>query len=355
MYNFLLVLFLLTIGFSCNMPNESSESRPDIIVDEDITKDTIWQGGKNYIITKKITVLKNVELILEGDIVIIFKYDSGNNNDALIEIDGKIEKLDNETVQFEVSQNSIDSESQKRCIVLNENAELNFINVSFKDFDIAISSNQYCKIKLDSCRFENCELGCWFSKSDSINIMKNIFNNNNISLRFELCGHGIYAPLISDCEFINDINTSIYLSNSSRIVIDKNIFNNSERAIFCQKKSFCNVNSNEFISCNIGCEIYHSAQMEIINNRFDQGRGTFILCDDTDDDTLVVRENYFLANNSYKVKMWEKSNNTVLDARYNWWNSCDESDIQDYILDKKDLNSTRTSGVVIYKPYHCLN
>ena len=69
MKNSLKILFILLgclLTMQCSSPTSTNEERPQVIVDQDITEDTVWESGKDYIIKKSVTVSKNKLLHIEA-------------------------------------------------------------------------------------------------------------------------------------------------------------------------------------------------------------------------------------------------------------------------------------------------
>ena len=74
-----LFFFSLTIifVFSCSKsPTESKENHPQIEVTEDITEDTIWESGNDYIVKGEIVVEENALLTIKKDVNVILTSNS---------------------------------------------------------------------------------------------------------------------------------------------------------------------------------------------------------------------------------------------------------------------------------------
>jgi len=344
-YFCLFPIFLLC--FSCSKPSSTQPepTRPQIEVTEDITKDTIWESGNDYIIRKTIVVEENIKLKINPDVRVFFE----RSDDEIIRLD----------IFGEINACGTDTSSGAILFKCNNSLKNSYIEINSAS---QISKFKFCKFSnmeyglkfykssfiVDYCNFVNCTIGISSSKSDSLKISNSEMISNTKSIKIEqansdnvkrieiiqnkiLESQNIGVEVISttatlDNNYFKDNNIACSFSWECDLIFSRNSIFESETGLDISYNTMGLFSYNVFDNCKNGIHIYRYSNPTINNNNI-------LKCSD------------------FNLIMGEFSDNYIVDATRNYWGTNSDPEIENCILDAKDENAPTKSGYVIFKPF----
>ena len=154
------------------------------------------------------------------------------------------------------------------------------------------------------------------------------FNSGSIYSPFPNQGHG--HLILKYCE-VNNLSSYFYLTYpDADCVIEGNLFNNCGGFVILTRDARITIKNNKFINMT-RCSIELQANY-------------------ADPDYIVVQKNSFMDTGEVQIKITgDGYSGKDIDATNNYWNTVDESVINDMIYDKND--DLTSPGYVYYIPF----
>ncbi|MBI4652439.1 right-handed parallel beta-helix repeat-containing protein, partial [Candidatus Desantisbacteria bacterium] len=312
----------------------------NMILDKDITKDTIFEADMGpFMIRKSIKIDEGVTVkIKEG---CVFWFDASSKEKIKISVPGKLEAEGSNEKRIVFSSNALNpkkSEWEGIEFINSKQNILKFIDVLYSDKGVVLINSQAiienCKFEFNNLsgltcnktsdtiisfnKFINNDIGILISNNSNPKIMNNYITNNNTGILCEI----ISTPRIINNSITKNMSTGIKcIEMSSPAISDNEISNNTEYGIYIKKASPM-IYHNNIVENMIGilCEEYHNP--------------------------FLIKNNNILNNKDYAIKLSNFDQN--LDAAKNWWGTKNPEIIKKYLYDYWKDNS---SGKVLFLPY----
>lgn len=338
-------IFLLS---SCNKsPTESEDKRPQINVQSPITQNTTWESGNDYIIRGTVTVEENAMLTINRDVNVYFTFDSLGNKGKLEVLGGIYADGVDTTGMIFFGNYDNDQSNFSRFEIRNTTLNVGFHFCVFDEM-LYVFNIINSQLIITKCVFDNCGRSLNLNRCANIKIDESIFENNRIPIILELSGYPVDSlNIISNNEFINCEQKAIELKNYSGAYIYGNNFNNCEIGVDGYYYTDIHLILNNFYNCGVCCKYFSDSSGKILNNTFSE-------CDDFIHIRKLsypkINHNNFLNCMNYKIRL-DSFTYLSIDAKNNWWNTVNVSEIELYIFDKNDVTNDETISVVEYNPF----
>ncbi|MBN2105289.1 right-handed parallel beta-helix repeat-containing protein [bacterium] len=338
-----LLVILLFVG--CSSPTSSNSKRPQIIVDADITEDTVWESGKDYIVKGLIFVHENALLKVQSGACIYFSK-SENEIPGRIVVSGQLKCLGQDSINcIELLCSDNDINKNNYLIEFEDSKGIQLFNFcKFNKMDKVIS-NTRSQMTISSCTFIEC---------------KNIFNNyktGSVLIEFSnfiRCSEAVnidLSPQTEDSEIkimnndFEDCSDNCVFINYSNVYIQNNIFSNCETGICINYFSAVDMLHNLFDHLDMSLTFTKSTG-NVIYNKFTNGIH-FILFEVNSDPS--VNYNNFLNCTKGKILLGKNCNKKI-NLRYNWWNTDKIEEIMQTI-ENSSGNYNNIDEVILIEPF----
>lgn len=339
--------FMLLCGMflSCGKSPTKSEERPQVIVTEDITEDTVWESGTDYVICGNVAVVRGNSLVIMGGASV--KFCTDNDARSCLYVYGEIcagDSVDDKEIIFSASGEADDFMG----INIQDSAVNCFYNCRFTGGTRGIVVSQG-GANIKNCKFFDTYIGISISKGAVVSLVDNLFKNNHTGVFVE------QTPAKNDNEVIIFSNTfngakfmAVDIRSYSDALISENIFENCVTAIrgyyFCRLTILKNFISN----CRFSIIYYEHADGLVYDN--------LIMSSEIGIDLFWKSAPKITCNNiegctrwSLRCNQWDTG--IVVDATNNYWGTSDSSLVRNCIMDKHAVNGLDSYGEVVYVPY----
>ena len=328
----------LMLAVQCSNPASSDDKRPQVIVDQDITEDTVWGPDQDIIINKIINVLPDAKLIINRGSTLVFNNEKGSN--GKVAVFGKADFLGIEKKEITV-------QCINDCIVPIEFNNTISSNLSFCKF-IGLTTGLVTEngtINVNGCSFVDCKRGIIISKNAKVLIDYTSFSN---------CEQGVKLEFVKDTtriihsDFSNCSDHCIEINNYSVLRIDHCVFYNSYIGVYSSEYNDIKVDSCVFDSCLNACTYRVYSKGSIQNT-------DFINCTECILVSYASFPQVFFNNfiGSIKNTIVSKQN-TILDtlsAENNFWDTKEKEDILENIYDIRKSNDIN-DGYIDFEPFY---
>lgn len=338
------VLPILMIIAHCSDPASTTQKRPQVIVDQDITEDTVWESGCDVLLKGRVVVEAGICLTIKPSVNIIFE-----DERSFLEIYGKLmADGDDEKSRIIFKSAGIQqNDSRQKCISALENSKLSLSMCEFEGFLIGVNSTQGCVILEDDV-FRACNRGIYIVQSDTCMINKCVFNDNEIDVMLEKMEHtDLMIYTIVNCEFFDTKGAGLRINDYGYVTIHNNRFSNCKQGIYCEWNSTAIITNNDFFDCETGINFYRCYERGRIErneiNNSDSGINLYASFPD-------IQYNNILTCTDFKVKS-NRNFNVVTNAENNWWGTAIEGEIQSDIYDGNYPAAPYDVGFVDFIPY----
>ncbi|MEW6087685.1 MAG: right-handed parallel beta-helix repeat-containing protein [bacterium] len=344
-----------------------------------ISKNTVWILEKSpYLVTKTVTVKPNATLTIEPGVTVNFVLNEKEKVKLVVEgtliaagTEGKKIKFTSESEAEAVRAKQwggiVLNKSQKSIIeycqiegaangigcfnsspkISNNQIRYNEVGIVCEDFsspEISFNDIRECGIQTTTSA---SGIACSVYSSPRIsnnNLERNIghgitvstfsaplIENNNIHWN---CGRGILVvsmsdPMITNNEiYMNGTHCGITCYESSPIIMGNYIHSNDGNGISLSLGSSGIVINNTIVDNGSGVAVVNSNPKIFFNTLSENNEGISII----GDSRPIINYNHFKPNKRYAIKLEDKNTiNTItgeIDARENWWEKGDMSDIE---------------------------
>jgi len=345
LFNYFFIIGILKF-INCSSPSSPQDTnRPSLIVDYNITSNTVWGKGTDIIIKGEVIIDSSFCLIIENNVNIIF--DSEN---SVLKVFGTLSsKETNETTNISFVKKETQKEDFKQnCIYAETGSLINLEYCIFDGFNIAIKS-RIGSLFLRGCIFRNCYQGIYNVQLDSCIVDKCIFINNEFDITFERSFYtDVNRAIVENCEFFKSIRTSVKITNKAYGILFNNRFEDCKQGVLCEYGSNVLIKNNSILNCETGIYFYgylDEPYGNILMNEIDNSKDGIVLYYSSPD----VNYNNLLKCKDYKIKSIQFQN-LVINAKYNWWDTTNEDEIKLNIFDKNDGNDSKNIGIVDFSP-----
>jgi len=339
----LIALFFCMI-MSCSRSPVKPE-RDEVTIIEDITEDTVWESGKDFLVVGRVAIDVGVRLYIEGDVTISFK-----NKNSILEIYGFLignGRQENMNICFKVAEEQ-ETDRMQKALNAFEGAEIKLNYCKFDAFLVAVKSYG-SRLEINNSSFENCNRAIYSIRADTCVISDSNFRNNNNDVVFEQALHkNVKNYEIVDCNFTNAKLAGVMLTNNCFATVRNNLFTACCQGILIEHHSNSVITQNSFLNCETGLffSYQYGVNSEVTMNMFENSDcsiGLFL-------SWPTVTNNNFSGNTGLNISSMHNPS-VLVNAKNNWWGSIVEEDIKRSIYDKNSPNATDNSGLVEYVPF----
>lgn len=354
-----IVLFLLPFsvlllpfsfsGCSKSSPTEPETKRPQIEVTGDITENTVWESGKDYIVHGTVVVGENATLTIEKDVHVYFDED-GNEVKGQLDVRGIINASSDDStkrVVFQSLEYGQDIELQRGINLYNDYNQTTFNHCVFNYLSYGIQGTE-TRATVKNCKFGDCYYAININKCDSLLISHCEFTDNSYCIKIELSKGLTDSSLkISYNNFLNCDQIAIELNNQSSSQLTDNIYKNCNMALLCQNSSTVVLLFSNFFHCKYGVVYRWDSGGGVQENQFKEG-DVFVTLDYYVDSVNINYNNF---DDAQIYNIYSRYLEITINAENNWWGSADESEISTRIYDANDLPTPVDTGVIDYIPF----
>ena len=337
-------MLLCGMFLSCGKSPTKSEERPQVIVTEDITEDTVWESGKDYVIEDTLNVLPEALLIIEGDVVVTLL-----NKFSIINVYGDVLVSPGSAIPgvvFRSVGGVLKNNEKPYCFVAHEGSGVTLGASRFTSFFIAVKSVKG-KLVVQGSVFEGCKTAVYCIQPDTCVIKSCLFNFNGDDVVLERGGDALGELTIDGNEFNETNGYGVLISNRIHGDIVGNQFNACEKGIVVTSESDVSIAANFF---------WGNVEAIRFQDTWGQGEVAFNSIDNAEVGVYLYRATPRINNNNilgcsqYGVFSYYNNNN-IISAKNNWWGTLHEEEIREKIYDSGLPGARADAGIVVYVPY----
>lgn len=339
---FVLLLLCSTLLFCSKSPTKSE--RPQIIVTEDITEDTVWASGNDYLINGKVVVSEGALLTIIGNVAVLFCADKNGEKGKLV-VTGTIKAVGADSVDAVIFKPfDMLAQNESRGIELNESLGCAFF--TFCRFEnLTYGINLYnTSVKVADCWFLDCGTGVSLYKGDSLSVMRSRFEGGQFGVKTSFAPASKDTIYIIKCVFKGASEVGVEVNNYSKAVVSECSFKMCRIGLKNAEQSCNNVLHNQFMNCNLSSRFYYASGFIKYNNFLSGNKGIQVYGYSSG---IEISYNNILDHSSYKL-MYYSVTNTCLNVENNWWNSLSNEAVKSFIWTGE--GSTIWYGTVDYTP-----
>jgi len=339
-------LFIILI-LNCTKSPTNSDNTNQVTVNTAITQNTTWTSGIDYIVEGTVTVQKGASLNITGEVTVLFKADQQGTAGKL-RIDGSLQAKGTDStsaVLFKPYDATVSDGAWG--IELNQSEGCGvFEFCRFEGLTYGVNAFE-ASVLVNECTFVECVNGVLVTKCDSALIQGSEFLDNEYGVKTNLSPVGEDSVRVIRNVFSGASEVGVEVNNFSKAFVNNNYFNNCEIGLLNINYSKCMINYNNFENCELCCQWTKSNQGIIQNNDFKSGNNAIKVYEAN----VIICHNNIIEFNNYKIIYKNINKKDTLIARYNWWNSIKNDEINLFIWDGKDNNDDKWEGVVDFVPY----
>jgi hypothetical protein len=355
---FITLLLILALSvFYCSDPSSSGNDRPQVIVDEDITVDTVWESGKDYVVRGRVEISEGAVLEISGGARIY--YDNTDETvSSYLKVLGNIVAIsENSPIEFGLLQNQTPAAGKYYLELTGNDEDNRFKKCQFSNLLYGINAND-ARLDVRGCTFSLCDYGIYASKIKYLLIDECKFANNSISVILDKS----YASadtnvIIQNSQWEGSSEISIAIENEITGKICHNIFKEDKLSVRVLYKSMIDIYNNYFKDCSICLEVgvvYGHPKVNVFNNTFEDFQTH--ACKFVSSVYPIVNSNNFL------VSAWNLATIILegivgdtepksIDLRNNYWGTTIEEDISQLIQDTRIFQSaTKEQSPILIDP-----
>jgi hypothetical protein len=345
-FGILLGAIILTLAVQCSNPASSDNKRPQVIVDQAIMEDTVWESGKDYVVKGEVAISENAVLRINRDVTVILDIDSNGEKGKLV-VSGSILAVGDaeKQINFETMNNNKTGLgiNLTKCRI----APL-FYYCRFVGLPYGINMTD-SNLKVSECLFDQCVHGLDINESDSVSVSNSIFDNNSTGLKVELSSVNLDTGIvIKSCSFLDCAQSGVDINQKCHAIVRDNLFEGCAVGLSVTWESNIRIEYNDFSNCIISIFYDKWSNGQVSKNNFssvDDHISMNTYCQ------LDINQNNLYQAGKYKIRMGYSNANMQINASNNWWDTTYEDVILKSIYDSSDQVATENNGVVIYQPF----